>query len=348
LKLNNKEMKKRIFIAVLLILGIQTQLTAQQDQHFSMFTESQLYLNPATAGFTQGDMQLFTNYRLQWSTVSDNPYQTISASADWRMFDRGGNYMGAGLTFYNDVAGVAKYTTNVIALPFNYTLKVDRNNSIAFGLQPAFYQRLIKNQDLNWFNQWTGVSYDQGVDSGELLLSQNFNVSRFDVAAGFYWDGYLSKTAKLRLGVAGHHLTKQRINFTQDDDRLYRKLTLHGQGEFLMEQSGITILPAFSAFLQGPNKEINVGSNFRFLLKSGSRATSYFEEITFSTGAYFRWGDAIIVNAILDLSGFSFGAAYDLNISGLNAATKGVGSMEFFLRYRFEFGSRNLRNNRVH
>jgi type IX secretion system PorP/SprF family membrane protein len=341
-------MKKGVVIAALLVAVFHTNANAQQDQHFSMFTESQLYMNPAVAGFTQGDMQLFTNYRLQWSTVSDNPYQTISASSDWRMFDRGGNYMGAGVTFYNDVAGVPQYTTNVIALPFNYTLRVDRNNLISFGLQPAWYQRVIKNQEMNWFNQWTGVAYDQGIDNGELLLSQNFNISRFDIGTGFYWDSYISRTAKLRLGIAGHHLTKQRINLTEDDDRLYRKLVIHGQGEFLMEESGVTILPAFSAFLQGPNKEINFGSNFRFLLKSGSRATSYFEEITFSTGAYFRWGDAIVVNAILDLSGFSFGASYDLNVSGLNVATKGVGSMEFFLRYRIQFGTRNLRNNRVH
>ena len=89
-------------------------------------------------------------------------------------------------------------------------------------------------------------------------------------------------------------------------------------------------------------------SNFRFLLKGGSRSTSYFEEVTFSFGSYFRVGDALIINTVLDLSGFSFGASYDLNVSKLTAASKGVGAMEFFLKYRIQFGTRNLRNNRVH
>jgi type IX secretion system PorP/SprF family membrane protein len=340
-------MKKKLALIALSFSTIFCSF-GQTDQHFSMFAESPVYLNPATAGFTPGDLQLFTNYRLQWSTVSDNPYRTISASADWRFFDQGGSFMGAGLNFYNDLAGVAKYQTNVISLPLNYAIQLDKNNHLSIGLQPAFYQRTIKNDELNWFNQWNGVAYDQSINNNELILSQNFSVSRFDVAAGVFWSGWINRNSRLKLGISGQHLTKQRINFTSEDSKLYRKLNIHGQGEFRNETTGVTILPAFAAFLQGPNKELLIGSNFRFLLKGGSRSTSYFEEITFSVGSYFRVGDALIINTILDLSGFSFGASYDLNVSKLTAASKGVGAMEFFLKYRIQFGTRNLRNNRVH
>lgn len=319
----------------------------QADQHFSMFTASPVYLNPAVAGFTEGDLQIFTNYRLQWMTASDNPYRTISASADWRMFDNGGNYMGAGVNFYNDIAGLSNYQTNVIAIPLNYSLQVNQNSFLSFGIQPAFYQRAIKNENLNWDNQWTGVEFDQSINNGELLLSQNFSVSRFDVAAGVYWDTYLSKNTRLKLGIAGHHLTKQRVNFLNDDEKLYRKLNLHGEAEFKSDYNNVTIMPAFAAFLQGPNKEIIFGSNFNFLLRGASRATSYFDEISLTMGSFFRVGDAIVFNTMMDFSGFSFGAAYDINVSRLNVATKGVGGMEFFLRYRFQFGNRALRHNRV-
>src|SRR5690606_20812216 len=135
--------------------------------------------------------------------------------------------------------------------------------------------------------------------------------------------------------------------FTGDETRLYRKLTFHGQGEFRRENSGVTILPGFMMFLQGPNKEITLGSSFKFLLKSASRSTSYFDEITFSLGTYFRVGDAVMVNGVLDLAGFSIGAGYDLNVSKLSVATKGVGGMEFFLRYRIQFGTGDLGNLRV-
>lgn len=340
-------MKKKLALLVV-SCGLLFGSFGQQDQHFSMFTESPVYINPATAGFTPGDLQLFTNYRLQWSTVSDNPYRTISASADWQMFDNGGSFLGAGLNFYNDVAGVSNYQTNVIALPVNYALQVDRNNFISFGLQPAFYQRNIKNPELNWFNQWNGVAYDQSINSNEVILTQNFNVSRFDIAAGVYWEGFLNPDSRIKLGLSGQHLTRQRINFTSEDTRLYRKLNLHGQLELKNPTTGITILPAFAAFLQGPNSEVVLGSNFRFLLKGASRSTSYFDEITLSLGAYFRVRDAILVNVIFDAGGFSFGAGYDLNVTDLTVASKGVGAMEFFIKYRIQFGTRNLRNNRVH
>lgn len=340
-------MKKKVGLLTLALSSIFGTFS-QQDQHFSMFTESPVYINPATAGFTPGDLQLFTNYRLQWTTASDNPYRTISASADWRMFDYGASHMGAGINFFNDAAGETKYQTNVIALPVNYVVMLDRNNFLSFGLQPAFYQRTIKNDQVNWENQWNGVAFDQSINNNELLLSQNFSVSRFDVGIGAYWDGYIRENARLKIGLSGQHLTKQRINFTSEDTRLYRKLNIHAQGEFKNEETGVTIMPAFMAFVQGPNKEIILGSNFRFLLKGASRSTSYFDEVTLSFGTYFRVGDAIIVNTIFDVAGFSFGAAYDLNVSSLSVATKGVGSMEFFMKYRIQFGTRNLRNNRVH
>ncbi len=339
-------MKKQL-IVLTLGLGLFSTAHAQQDQHFSMFAESPVFLNPAAAGQIKGDLQLFTNYRLQWTTVSDNPYRTITASTDWKMFDDGGSFMGAGLNFYNDVAGDGAYQTNSINIPVNYSLQVGEENYLSFGLQPGFYQRVLKNPDLTWDNQWNGSSFDQSINSGELLLNQNFNVTRFDIGAGVYWNARVKENAKIMLGISGHHLTRQRVNFTSEDVRLYRKLTFHGQGSFKRPNSNVTIMPAFAAFLQGPNKEVVVGSNYKFLLKSASLTTSYFDEVSLSLGTYFRIGDAILLNAILDMSGFSLGAAYDINVSRLTTASKGVGGMEFFLRYRIEFGNRNLRYNRV-
>ncbi len=58
-------MKKKIgFLA--LALGLSVSGIAQQDKHFSMFAEAPVYLNPAAAGFSPGNLQLFTNFRMQW------------------------------------------------------------------------------------------------------------------------------------------------------------------------------------------------------------------------------------------------------------------------------------------
>jgi type IX secretion system PorP/SprF family membrane protein len=310
---------------------------AQQDKHFSMFAESPVYLNPAAAGFFPGDMQLFSNFRMQWMSVSDAPFRTISAGTDWRMFDNG-SFMGAGLNFYNDLSGDTKYQTNEVTFPLNYAIEIARDNHFAIGLQPAWYQRTLLNENVTWDNQWTGTSFNTNYSSNEVLLNEKMNISRFDISAGAYWYANLSKTTRLSFGLAGHHLTKQKINFMSADSKMFRKLTLHGQCSFRQQNSNLTIMPAFFGFLQGPNKELTLGSNFRYILRGSSRVTGYFEEIALSFGAYYRLGDAILANVIFDISGFSVGASYDLNVSRLTVASNGFGGFEVFLRYRVRFG----------
>jgi type IX secretion system PorP/SprF family membrane protein len=346
-------MKKIIQISLTtfaLTLGFSA--SAQQDKHFSMFTESPVFLNPATAGFSAQQLQLFTNYRSQWLTVTEDPYRTISAGVDWRMMDpeanKSSSFIGAGVNFYNDKAGISNYTTNIITFPINYALQVGEMDHVSFGLQPAFYQRTIQGDNLTWDSQWNGVEFDQGLDNNELLLSQNLNISRFDMGAGVYWEKQVSKYSSFNLGLAGHHLTKQRVNILNDESKLFRKLTLHGQGNFQTATSNVQIQPAILAFLQGPNKSMTFGTAFRFAMKPQSQHTAYFNNMHMSLGAYLRVNDAIIASMIFELPQLAFGASYDLNVSRLNVASKGVGAMEFFLRYRMNYEGRTLANPEIH
>jgi type IX secretion system PorP/SprF family membrane protein len=341
---------KKIFIAVCTLLAALPSFKsrAQQDKHFSMFTQSPVFLNPATAGSSDEQLQLFTNFRSQWLTVTQEPYRTITASVDWRMLDPDGtrvaNYLGAGINFYNDRSGVSRYTTNVIAFPINYSFQVGEGDHFSVGLQPAFYQRTIKGDDLTWDSQWTGVEFDQGLDNNELLLSQNLNISRFDIGAGVYWEKRLNKFSKFNLGLSSHHLTKQRVNILNDDSQLYRKVTFHGQGDFSSPNSNVQIQPAILAFLQGPNKALTFGTAFRFAMKPQSQHTAYFNNVHLTLGSYLRVNDAIIAMMAFEMHTLSFGASYDLNVSRLNIASKGVGAMEFFLRYRMNYDGRTLAN----
>lgn len=325
---------------------------AQQDKHFSMFTESPVFLNPATAGISTQQMQLFTNYRSQWLTVTDQPYRTISASVDWRMLDPEGtkanNFLGAGVNFYNDKSGVSNYTTNIITFPISYHLQTGEDDFLSFGIQPAFYQRTINGENLTWDSQWTGVEFDQGMNNNELLLNQNLNISRFDIGAGAYWDKRIGKNSRINLGLAGHHLTKQRVNILNDESKLFRKLTFHGQGDFQTSNSNVQVKPAVLAFIQGPNKALTFGTAFRFAFKPQSQHTGYFNNMHMTLGGYLRVNDAIIATATLEMHTLSFGAAYDLNVSRLNVASKGVGAMEFFLRYRLNYQGRTLADPTIH
>lgn len=339
---------KKIIIVTLTALATFVSLnsTAQQDKHFSMFTASPVFLNPATAGFSTEQLNLFTNYRTQWLTVSDDAYRTISASVDWRMLDPDAskltNFMGAGINFYNDRSGVSHYTTNIITFPINYAIQVGEADHLSFGLQPAFYQRTITGDNLTWDTQWTGVEFDEGVDNNELLLNQNLNITRFDIGAGAYWDKRVGKNSRINVGIAGHHLTKQRVNILNDDSKLFRKLTIHSEGDFQTANTNVQIKPALLAFIQGPNKALTFGTAFRFAFKPQSQHTGYFNNMHMTLGGYLRVNDAIIATGMIEMHTLSFGASYDLNVSRLNVASKGVGAMEFFLRYKLNYEGRTL------
>lgn len=341
-----KMLKK--FVLGLFVCGLANSASAQQDKHFSMFAESPMYLNPASAGFSPGQLQLFTNFRMQWTSASDNPFRTISGSADWRMFDRG-SFIGAGINFYNDVAGDGQYSINEITVPINYAIQLSKDNHLSIGLQPGWYSRTLLNSALTWDNQWTGTEFNTAIPSNEALFSQpNLSVNKFDLSAGLYWYAHLSKEFRISLGIAGHHLTKQKINILTADDKLFRKLTIHGQLAINRTNSNVTVLPAFFGFVQGSNMEMTVGSNFRFLLRGASHVTGYWEEIALSFGTYYRIGDAAIVNMMFDISGFTVGGSYDFNISGLTPATNSFGGFEVFLRYRMNFQRRGLGNPSIH
>jgi type IX secretion system PorP/SprF family membrane protein len=331
---HKKIMSKKILLSIGVLLINITNVLAQQDKHFSMFQISKVQSNPAAAGFFEGDYQLFTNYRNQWMTVADNPFTTISASFDTRIKASNG-FIGTGINFYNDVSGDARYMVNQITVPVNYAIELSKNNHISLGLAPSFYQRSISGTNVTWDNQWTGVAFDQSVSNGEPIPNENISLGTFDLNAGIFWQGNFSKFSWLGLGVSGQHLTKQKINYFNIDNGLYRKVVFSAYGNFSQNNSNFTLKPNAMAFIQGPNKMLVLGSGFDFLLKGKSLHTAYNQRTSIEFGVYGRVKDALIANVLFHMSGLTIGASFDYNVSSLSVATGGVGAMEFLLAYKF-------------
>src|SRR6202012_57059 len=85
-----------------------------QDLHFSQFFNAPLLVNPANTGFLpEADYRLGANYRNQWSTIMQVPYQTMSIFGDAQVFrnriDNG--WLGLGGVLLRDVAGSGSLTS---------------------------------------------------------------------------------------------------------------------------------------------------------------------------------------------------------------------------------------------
>jgi type IX secretion system PorP/SprF family membrane protein len=336
------KMNKKLIIAMLSIVTYATT-HAQQDIHFSQFYTSPLMINPGACGMMNGDIRLMSNFRNQWGGLG-NPFQTISASVDAPILREklNENLIGIGATFYNDKAGDSRLTTGNYMFNISYAQQIADNQFLGAGIQLGFLQRSITYSGLNWGNQFTGVAFDQTIPSGEAAPISSMD---FDINAGVYYNGAITEDIIIFGGASGAHLTSPDLNFNGSLDKLFKKITIHGGAQIAIPNTKLKLCPNFLTKFQGPNRIINLGTDFRIILKEASRSTVFFEETSLDIGTYIRFGDAFYAALRLNWGPLSVGVAYDLTISGLTTAKAG-NAMEFMLTYTTPFSKTGGRSSR--
>jgi len=328
-------MKRKLTLFALLGL-ISSQAYSQIDEQFSMYSETRVQINPAAAGFFKAKYKFFTNFRRQWWAIPDQPATTYSASFDTRVWEdlKAGRSIGGGLFFSNDVSGDLRYNQLNIAVPINYAIRLDDYNKLSAGIAPGYFQRSIADNSPTWDNQWSNFNgFDQTRPSGEQIFNSNELVGRFDLAAGLYWEFNYDEYVYMSLGVAGNHITRPKINFLPEDNRMRRSLNLHYFGNFGREDFPLTFRPSAMWTIQGPQQSLIFGTSIDILLRGESKMTGYYNRTSIELGGHFRYNDAVIGSLALHVGGMSFGAAYDYTISNLSNIGVG-GATEFFIYYR--------------
>lgn len=306
--------------------------TAQGDVHYSQFYTAPTYLNPATAGAYNGDIRFFSNYRTQWKSVTPNNFRTITAGFDAPIRPRkSNNNFGAGINFYNDKAGDGQLVTNNFNLTGSYILEVDKQSFFSMGIGIGLHQRSIDFTAFYWDNQWNGETFDQAIVSGENGFTDKFMV--MDLGAGIYYYSEFDDGLSYFGGLALNHINKPNVSFLASEDKLMMKTTVHGGLVFPIPNSKIDLKPNVLVALQGPNKVINFGSDFKYYIRPRSQRLVFNDEISMAIGTYYRVGDAAYMTARFNYAAFSFGAAYDYTLSDLSFANNGQGGMEFFFSY---------------
>lgn len=322
---------------ILLLVGNYLALLSvkgQQDRHYSMFNESPMALNAGATGLFPGKIQLFTSYRSQWTSINPNMFQTISASVDAKVYEKNGSYIAAGINFYDDKGGDSFLKTGIYNLSLSAGIEVGKDQFLAIGFQPSYYQRSVDLSQLSWGNQWSGEQFSSLQPSGESAFAES--IVKFDLNSGVYYYGQIQDNFMLTLGGSVAHITRPRVGFLTPDEKLYRKYTINASAEYGISTK-VYLDPSAYVFFQGPNRSVAVGTDIKYMIQESSRFTGYFDEKSFLVGLYYRSADSFYAKLGLNWAAISFGAAYDVNISSLSIATNGLGGMEFFLRYRIGF-----------
>ena len=334
-------MSNKSSVLFLMLFFLVTCLSSvdAQDVHFSQMPFSPLLLNPALAGANQSN-QASLVYRDQWKN-SQAQFTTIYAGYDQRFRENMENgFISGGVHFYSDKAGDCKLTTNYAGLTIGYHVKLSSKQLLGLCVQPSFGQRTVDYGALRWGMQYDGNGYNGAMPTGEPNGAAN-QIGFLDMNAGLLYtfkssEHYMTANDHLliNIGYSVNHINKPKYTFYgTNEERLFIKHVLFANTQIGLNNSKLSLMPGVYVMLQGPQKEILIGNYFRYSLQDKSVYTGIKKGSAISLGGFYRVGDAFVIKGMLDWSQFSFGFAYDLNLSSYANASRGRGGFELALRF---------------
>lgn len=301
-----------------------------QDIHFSQFNSSPLNLNPALSGFFTGKHRFVLNHKSQWASIT-TPYQTFSASYDTRLLKRKHrrkDMIGAGITFYRDIAGDSDFGTMQANISISYIKGLNNfnNHFLSLGVMAGAAQRNLKFSKLAFDNQFNGEYYDPDLYNGENLSAENFMY--FDMGVGLNWHYQARSRLNFSAGIAAFHLNKPNQSHLDNKDIILNpRYLIHGNAQIEVGRN-VDLIPGFQIMNQGKYFEYVFGGMLKLITNNDPE-----NFIAINFGLYNRYNDAAIAIVGMDYKRVTAGISYDINYSGLRNASDLRGGFEFSLIY---------------
>lgn len=322
----NRKMLYAVLVVNLLTVFVKHAMA--QDQHFTMFNSSPLFLNPANTGHFIGDWRLAGNYRNQWSAIAE-PFQTAAISYDQHFYllnqEIGGGAMlmtdqtgSNGLNFFKFYGSLA-YSTFL------------NNNFLSAGFQLGYVHGGYKG-DQTSPSQWNPATGTFDPDLDNLESFSGNTLSYLDVNFGVLWKRNIN-IFEPEVGLSLIHLNYPKQSFYDTKEHLPLRIVLHGNVKTKLSDD-IYILPSFLYTQHDKATESIIGSNFGLRLFGNKSAV---KELI--AGVYLKNGltaemDAISVTAGALVGRIEINICYDLNISGLSVVTNKRGAFEIAFVYK--------------
>ena len=294
---------RKIYLGLLLAVGFFSEVSAQQDPHYTQYMYNMNVINPAYAG-SKENLSIGMLYRKQWVEIEDAPTTaTLSGHAPV------GKNVGLGLSVISDKIGPVE--ENNIYADFSYTLNLGGEHKLAFGLKTGI---TLHNVAL-----YSDI-YNTLPQPNDPAFSEDTNNSYLNMGAGFFY-----YTNKYYLALSVPNMIKSKhLDF---NGREFGSETSHYflTGGYVFDVSeNIKFKPFFmlkSAF-NAPSS-LDLSTNFLFNQKFEAGVTYRLDD---SFGAMVNY--AITPNVKL-------GYAYDHIVSDLNVTTPS--SHEIILLFDLNF-----------
>ncbi len=331
--MNNIFTKHKKWIPALLCV-LMGSCAMAQDLHFSQYFNSPLLINPANTGFAPDvDWRLGINYRNQWSSISNNPYKTMSAWGDAQLFNGRfeNGWVGIGGSLLRDVAGSGNLTSTKAYGSIAYHQMLGLGSLLSAGFTAGIVNKRIDLTKLTFDNQWNGKFFDVTIPSGERFLYSS--VSYFDLQVGMNYAYFPNERTYLNAGVSVMHLNRPKESFFDEssfDAGTSRRYTVFLNGSFKLNDQWIVNPNIYYSRMAKAN-EVVLGGNANYNL-SGDGYTQLIG------GLYYRSGDAVIPMVGYQWNGFKLTVSYDATVSSLSTYNQSRGAYELSLMKAGLFG----------
>ncbi len=318
-------MRKLVVIISTLLVSVMAHA---QDPHFSQFFSSPLTLNPAFTGKFNGLWRLAANHRDQWPSIP-KAYVTSSASLDFPILQKRipeNDVFGAGISGLSDASANNILKLNYGSLSMSYHKSLDENgySTIGAGFQGTYSSLSLDVSKLYFEDQltqngFTGTTTD--------ILTNGSNQSYFDMNAGVLYSGSSNGINNYYAGVSMYHINRPKVSFKDKNWYLSGRVTVHAGGSFPVSDV-LTLHTSIIHQIQNKASETTLGAAIAANLNQDEdKPTSVY------LGSWIRFNDAVVPYVGLEFGSLRIGASYDLNISGLKAATNTRGGSEISLIY---------------
>jgi type IX secretion system PorP/SprF family membrane protein len=316
-------------LTCLILLTIFLRPSISQDIHYSNFTASPLYLNPANTGNFVGDWRVSGIYRNQWRAIGI-PFQTSSVSFDKQFYVYGQNVSG-GLFFISDESGKVGLNVNKIYLSGAYYRNIN-NNDVRVGFQVGYVFKSFNYDEMTFpsqFDMGTGY-YNNTLSNYEDNVGDR--TTYLDVNLGAVWRkkiGFLEP----EVGLAIYHLNKPNESFISNSKNLPMRNVVH-TGVMIDITEEIYIKPKALYMSHFKATDLIVGSDMGFRIIG--KKTNVREVFG---GLYVRDGFGQSVNSLAAIAGVTVGRldvglTYDFNMTSADAMPTTQGAFEITLIYK--------------
>ncbi|MCB0558922.1 MAG: PorP/SprF family type IX secretion system membrane protein [Lewinellaceae bacterium] len=322
------------FLAFFAFLLAGGPVTAQ-DAHFSQFSRTSAYSNPAFVGLSPAPARLALHYRNQWpSVLAGQSYHSALAAFDWRNCF-GLSFFAFGVSAQASRAGDSRYTDGQAMLSLAYHQQIDQGFFLAGGVRGGAWNYRIDEGQLAFEEQFDGIGFDPARNNFESFDQLQRTV--FGLSAGLL---LYDTEAAWQIGASLLHINQPLYSFLEDAQNGNRV----GMGWSMQGQFGISTnrspdskelaLQFFyrqqALFKNSKQRMLSAGGLWQLMENHKGQA--------FFLGLYGRVArragdgnftfDAITPYMRVDYGDWSFGLSYDVNVSPLATVSRLNGAVE--------------------